>query len=122
MNWYIKVLQKYAVFSGRARRKEFWLFVLFHIIFVIALGVVDFVIGTSNFAYGLGLLSLVYVLAVFIPGIAVTVRRLHDKGLTGWLALLGLVPLVGGIIMLVLMALAGNQGDNVYGPDPTLEG
>lgn len=122
MNWYIKVFKDYAVFEGRARRKEFWMFALFHIIIVIALSLVDRVIGTASIAYGFGLLTFIYLLAAFIPGLAVTIRRLHDSGKVGWLALLALIPFVGGIIMLVLMVLSPTPGDNAYGPNPALEG
>lgn len=120
MNWYLKVLKDYAVFSGRARRREFWMFALFHILIVIALVMVDLFIGTADFFYGIGLLSGLYLLAVFVPALAVTVRRLHDSGKTGWLALIGLIPYVGGIIMLVLMALPATTGDNPYGANPKL--
>lgn len=122
MNWYIKVLKDYAVFSGRARRKEFWLFVLFHILIVFGVSLVDVAIGTANVYQGIGLLSGLYLVAVFMPGLAVTVRRLHDRGLTGWLALIGLIPFVGGLIMLVLMALPGTPEDNAYGSNPVNTG
>ena len=75
MNWYLQALKKYTVFTGRARRKEYWMFVLFNIIISAALSIVDYFTGTYNSTYGLGLLSGIYTLAVLIPGIAVTMRR-----------------------------------------------
>lgn len=84
MDWYIKVLKKYAVFSGRARRKEYWFFVLFSIIISVVLSLIDGVIGTYNSGAGVGLLTGIYSLAILIPAIAVAVRRLHDTNRSGW--------------------------------------
>ncbi|MFF4874141.1 DUF805 domain-containing protein [Streptomyces sp. NPDC003444] len=113
MNWYLDVLKKYAVFSGRARRKEFWMFQLFNIIAVIILSILDSILGIQ-------ILSLVYTLAVFLPSLGVSVRRLHDTGRSGWWILIALVPLVGGIILLVFNCLEGEQQQNAYGPNPKL--
>lgn len=110
MNWFIAVIKKYAEFNGRARRQEFWMFILFYLIFAIVLAVIDAVLG-------LGILIPVYSLALLVPSIAVTVRRLHDTDRSGWWALLGLVPLVG-IVLLVFMILEGQQADNQYGSNP----
>ena len=118
MNWYITVLKKYAVFSGRARRKEYWMFVLFNVIFVIIASIIDGLLGTTIKGFGFGLFYALYVLAVIIPSLAVGVRRLHDTGRSGWWLLIGLIPVIGGIWLLVLMVLNGNPGDNKYGPDP----
>ena len=94
MNWYLDVLKnKYAMFNGRARRKEYWFFVLFNILASIALGIVDTITGTFNDEMGVGLLGGIYWLAVLIPAIAVAVRRLHDTGRRGWWLLLP-VPFV----------------------------
>ena len=84
MNWYIEVLKKYAVFSGRARRKEYWFFVLFNVIISLVLTVIDAAMGTYDETVGTGILSGVYLLAIFIPSLAVAVRRLHDTGRSGW--------------------------------------
>ncbi|MGW4724393.1 DUF805 domain-containing protein [Streptomyces sp. S1] len=113
MNWYLDVLKKYAVFSGRARRKEFWMFQLFNIIAVIILSILDSILGIQ-------VLSLIYTLAVFLPSLGVSVRRLHDTGRSGWWILIALVPLVGGIILLVFNCLEGEQQQNAYGPNPKL--
>ena len=118
MNWYLEVLKKYAVFNGRARRKEYWFFYLFYIIFAIVFIFIDGVTGTLNEKVGMGVLSGIFVLAMLIPGIAVAIRRLHDTGRSGWWILLSLIPLIGGLWLLVLMVLDGTQGQNQYGPDP----
>lgn len=121
MNWYLQVLKKYAVFSGRARRKEYWFFVLFNIIFSIAFTVVDGVTGTLDPTMGMGLLSLLYSLAVLIPSLSVTVRRLHDTGRSGWWFFIILIPLLGAIILLVFMFLDSKPEDNQYGANPKAE-
>ena len=118
MKWYLDVLKKYAVFSGRARRKEYWMFTLFHIIFAIAAIAIDSIIGTAIDGVGYGLFYLVYVLALLVPGLAVSVRRLHDIGKSGWMILVGMIPIVGSIWLLVLMVTEGQPGENEYGPDP----
>lgn len=121
MNWYLQVLKKYAVFSGRARRKEYWFFVLFNIIFSIAFTVIDGVTGTLDPTMGMGLLSLLYSLAVLIPSISVTVRRLHDIGRSGWWLFIILIPLLGAITLLVFMFLDSKPEENQYGANPKAE-
>ncbi|MFC8093439.1 DUF805 domain-containing protein [Streptomyces sp. NPDC057301] len=111
MNWYLTALKKYATFSGRARRKEFWMFVLFHSLAALVAGVVDAVLG-----WGLWL-TIVYVLFSFIPTLAVSVRRLHDTDRVGWWLLISLIPLAG-IVLLVFHVIEGTSGRNQYGPDP----
>lgn len=118
MSWYLAVLKKYAVFSGRARRKEFWYFTLFNVIVSIVLAAVDAAIGTLNTDSGIGLLSGIYSLAVIIPSIAVSVRRLHDIGRSGWWVLIGLIPLVGAIVLLIFNVQDSQPGENQYGPNP----
>lgn len=120
MNWYMQVLKKYAVFSGRARRKEYWMFALFNLLISIGLMIVDGVTGSFSAATGYGLLSGLYALAVLIPNIAVSVRRLHDTGRSGWWLLLILVPLIGVIVLLVFMVLDSKEGANEYGENPKL--
>ena len=119
MKWYKKVLSQYADFNGRARRKEYWMFALFNIIFLIVAMILDNVLGItfgSDLHYGY--LYVLYALAVLIPGIAVAVRRLHDIGKSGWWYLIGLVPLIGGIWLIVLLATDSVAGDNEWGPNP----
>ena len=119
MNWYLDVLKNYAVFSGRARRKEYWMFVLFNAIFAIAAMILDNVIGlTISKDVRYGPFYIIYVLATFVPGLAVSVRRLHDIGKSGWYFLLILIPCIGGIILLVFDVTAGDVGENEYGADP----
>lgn len=122
MNWYLEVLKKYAVFNGRARRKELWFFVLFNIIASIILRIVDGVLGISiggqGGVEGVGILSLIYLLGVIIPSIAVTVRRLHDIDKSGWWFLIVFVPLIGGIVLIIFNVLPGTQGPNRFGEDP----
>lgn len=118
MNWYLSVLKQYAVFKGRARRKEYWFFLLFNLIASLVLTVVDFMTGSLDPELGMGLLSGLYTLAVLIPSLAVTVRRLHDTDRTGWWLLIGLVPLIGAIVLLVFMLLDSQPGDNQYGANP----
>ena len=112
MNWYLEVLKKYAVFEGRARRTEYWMFFLFNLIISFVIGFVEGMFGSP------GILYLIYALAVLIPGIAVSVRRLHDIGKSGWWILIGLVPLVGPIILLVFAVMDSQPGDNEFGPNP----
>lgn len=118
MSWYLEVLKKYAVFNGRARRMEYWYFVLFNIIVLIVLSLIDVLLGTFNIVRGVGLLSGIYTLAVLIPTLAVTVRRLHDIDRTGWWILINLIPLIGTIVLLVFELTPGTPGSNRYGPDP----
>ena len=118
MSWYLEVLKKYAVFSGRSRRAEYWYFVLFNLIVFIVLELIDALLGTYNFVSGVGLLSGIYGLAVLIPTLAVTVRRLHDIDRTGWWILINLIPLIGTIVLLVFAVTDGTPGSNRYGPNP----
>ena len=118
MNWYLQALKKYADFNGRARRREYWFFVLFNIIISIVLTVCDVVLGTYNAAASIGILTGIYTLAVLIPGIAVSVRRLHDTGRSGWWLLIVLVPLIGWIVLLIFMLIDSQPGQNAYGPSP----
>lgn len=107
MKWYLKVLKQYAVFSGRARRKEYWMFVLFSFIITIILVIME---GTNQSSNG-GSIANIYELATLIPSIAVAVRRMHDVGKSGWFIL---IP----IYNLVLLLTEGDKGSNDYGPDP----
>ena len=121
MDWYIAVLKKYAVFGGRARRKEYWMFVLFNLIFAIVASALDTVILGVAFD-GFGPLYVVYTLAVLVPGLAVSVRRLHDVGKSGWYLLVNLIPIAGPIWYLVLVCTDSQPGDNQYGSNPKEQG
>ncbi len=120
MHWYIDVLRKYTVFEGRARRKEYWIFALISALILIFLSLIDEMTGWKVWDDE-GLLSLVYSIAVFVPTLAVVVRRLHDTDRSGWWVLIALIPLVGAIVLLVFLILKGNEGDNRFGPDPKAE-
>ncbi len=117
MNWYLQALKKYADFSGRARRREYWFYILFYVIILVVLTICDTIIGTTM-GSGVGILTLIYLLAVLIPTLAVTVRRLHDTGRSGWWILIQLVPIVGVFILLYFLVSDSNPGTNAYGPSP----
>ena len=135
MEWYLKVVRdNYANFSGRARRKEFWMFVLFNIIISWGLSLIDHMLGFT-YTYqpepvnlpgmewmsryqSTGYLSGIYSLAVLIPSLAVTVRRLHDIGKSGWNILWGFVCCIGWIYLIYLYIQEGENGTNEYGLDP----
>lgn len=118
MNSYLATLKKYAVFDGRAQRKEYWLFVLFNLIVSIVLTIVDRLTGTYSADYGMGALGAVYALAVLLPGIGVSVRRLHDTDRSGWWLLIVFIPILGALVLLVFMILDGTPGTNRFGPNP----
>ena len=118
MNWYLKVLKQYSDFKGRARRKEYWMFTIFNIIFGGIAMTLDSVFGITIEGVGYGPLYGIYVLVLFIPGLAVAVRRLHDIGKSGWMLLIALIPVIGAIWILVLMVTDSNPGENLYGANP----
>jgi len=113
MNWYISVLKQYAVFSGRARRTEYWMFVLCNIIVMLLLGMVDRLIGGEK-----ELISSIYSLAVLLPSLAVAARRLHDTDRSAWWLLIGLIPIIGTLALIYFMVCNGQQGPNRFGDDP----
>jgi len=108
---------KYATFAGRARRAEYWYFVLFSILVGIGAIILDSMFGMFPEG-GYGPISLLLQLALILPGISVTVRRLHDGDRTGWWFWLYLIPIVGIVMMLIWVCSRGTAGDNRYGPDP----
>jgi uncharacterized membrane protein YhaH (DUF805 family) len=118
MNWYLEVLKKYAVFNGRSTRAEYWYFNLFNFLAFFVLSFVDGVIGSFNPEVGIGLLGGIYSLAVLIPNIAVSVRRLHDTDRSGWWLLIYLIPLIGALVLLIFMVQDSQQSDNQYGLNP----
>ena len=107
-----------AAFNGRARRKEYWMYTLFNMIFAVIAFILDSILGIGIEGIGYGPLYLIYSLVVFIPGLAVLVRRLHDVGKSGWMFFIVLIPLIGAIWLLVLMLTESNPGENKYGPNP----
>lgn len=148
MKWYLSALKKYAVFSGRARRKEYWTFVLFNMIFAIVARIIDTVLRNCIFVevyyrsvaletdlsqvqrmvdgfFGFfyrhlygGPIYIIYVLAILLPGLSVAVRRLHDVGKGWWYLFISLIPIAGPIWLLVLMCSDGTPGENQFGLNP----
>ena len=112
MNWYIIVLKKYAVFKGRASREEFWMFILFNFIISVVLSFVEVALG------GVGIVGAIYSLAVFLPGIGVSIRRLHDTNRSGWWLLTWLIPLIGLIIMIIFTTQDSQMDKNRFGLNP----
>lgn len=112
-SWYLEALQKYVEFEGRARRTEFWTFVLVNFCISIILSVLDATIGM-----GFGFIGTLFSLAILLPSIAVAVRRLHDIGKEGWWILIGLIPIIGWIILLYFYIQDSEAGANAYGPNP----
>ena len=127
MEWYLKVMKEnYSNFSGRARRKEFWMWYLFYVIVLIVAMILDGVLGTGfEIGYGAttpyGWVYMIAALAHLIPGLAVNVRRLHDVGKSGWFLFIALIPFVGAIWLLILSCSDGESGDNAYGSNPKTE-
>lgn len=112
-------LKKYADFRGRARRMEYWMFVLFQIIVFVPLAIIGTIVSGGDTDSGIfNAIVLIPVIAFIIPSIAVTVRRLHDSNRSGWWYFISLVPFIGGIWLLVLTVLDGTPGSNRFGPDP----
>jgi len=111
VSWYLEVLKKYAVFDGRAPRREYWWFTLFNTIVIVAL----FLLSRVSVLFTV--LAVIYLLAVLVPTIAVSCRRLHDTNKSGWLQLIGIIPF-GGIVLLVFYCIGSDPGSNKYGPNP----
>ena len=111
MDWYLMAFKKFADFSSRSRRSEYWYFVLFNFLISLVLGFVDGFLGTY-------ILSILYTVVIFIPSLAVGVRRLHDTTRSGWWMLIGLVPLIGFIVLIVFFAQDGHPGSNKWGRNP----
>ncbi len=105
------VFSKYATFSGRARRSEFWWYTLFTVLVYIVAAIIDAAIGNS-------VVSIIVGLALLLPSLAVTARRLHDTGRTGWWILLVLIPVIGAIVLLVFECQDSQPGSNSYGSSP----
>ena len=117
MDWYLKVLKNYVGFRGRARRKEYWMFSLFNFVIAFCIGFVESLLAMGSESM-LGPASLLFAVAVTIPGIAVMVRRLHDTDRSGWWFWVALVPVLGTLALLYFMLQEGTKGSNQYGSDP----
>lgn len=119
MNYYIDCLtKKYACFSGRARRQEYWLFLLFNIIAAFVVGFIGGILAGATGVVAFAFLGMIYNLAVLIPGFAVFVRRMHDIGKSGWWWLIAFIPLIGVLVLFIFCCLDSQPGDNQYGPNP----
>ncbi|MDE5205353.1 DUF805 domain-containing protein [Citrobacter sp. ANG330] len=113
MNWYLSVIKNYTGFSGRARRKEYWMFVLINMIICAVLNVIQSVIGMET-----PYISIIYSLGVLLPSIAVAIRRLHDTDRSGWWVLLSLIPIIGTVVIIIFLCQNGTAGANRFGADP----
>ena len=111
------VLRQYVVFGGRARRAEYWWFVLFTVLVSLVAGLIDAVLGTMTQS-GIGFIGTVASLALLLPSLAVTVRRLHDTNRSGWWVLAFLIPIAGLVLLLVFMLSDSNPHPNRFGPSP----
>jgi uncharacterized membrane protein YhaH (DUF805 family) len=112
VEWYLKVLKNYAVFNGRARRTEYWMFFLFNAIITIILSILENIGDITNVLTG------IYGILTLLPSLAVGARRLHDSGKSGWWLLIGLIPFIGTIILLIFFCLDSEEGDNRFGANP----
>lgn len=119
MNYYFAAFRKYAVFKGRATRSEYWYFTLFNILAVGVFGLIDQLLGTFNFDAGYGPLSAIYTLAMILPGLGVSIRRLHDTGRSGWWFMITAIPVLGLLVFLYFTLLESDPNPNQYGQSPS---
>ena len=121
MKWYLKAFRQYSDFKGRARRKEYFMFGVINAVFSIGCMLLSF--GLSNWLEAPAFISIyvLYMLVSLLPSLAVSVRRMHDIGKSGWMLLVGCIPLVGPIWMLVLLITDSDAQNNEYGPNPKEE-
>lgn len=118
MNYFIEGIKKYAQFHGRARRAEYWNFVLFSIILTLAIALLEASAGmTPDFSRG-GVISMLFNIFILIPSLAVGVRRLHDTNTSGWFTFIALIPIIGILVLIFKLAQKGDTGANQYGADP----
>jgi uncharacterized membrane protein YhaH (DUF805 family) len=118
MQWFVMGMKNFLQFGGRSRRSEYWYFALFYILILFVLAFIDVSFGWVRNGSGIGPLSGLFALIVFLPNLALSIRRLHDTGRSGWWILIGFVPIVGVIALIVLYATEGEAGTNAYGPNP----
>lgn len=117
MKWYLHALRNYAVFKGRARRREYWIFELMTSAIVLALFVLAVILGKAGYPYFLGL-PILYGVATVIPSLSSLVRRLHDTNRSGWWLFISMVPVVGPLILLGITVTDSDPGENRFGPNP----
>lgn len=118
MRWYLQALRRYAVFKGRAPRKEYWYFVLFQILAVLLISAVERALAIANPEILFGWYTAGFLLLTLLPALAVTNRRLHDTGRSGWWGLLHALPLLGTLVLQAFMLPRSARGGNRYGPAP----
>jgi len=119
MNGFLNAWRQYATLGGRTRRREYWSFLIVHILILVVLGAIwGHSDGGPDQGADPGIPARLYMVAAFLPALAVTVRRLHDSGRSGWWVLISLVPLLGMLILLIFMLIDSQPGTNAYGPDP----
>ncbi len=118
MEWYVGVLKKYADFSGRARRMEYWMYFLFNVVIVFGMLFLDGALGLRKAGDSFSPLYTLYALATLVPGLAVSIRRMHDTNKSALWILIVFIPLIGGLILLLFLVKPGDVGKNQYGPDP----
>lgn len=120
MEYFIRVLKKYVEFNGRDTRRQYWMFVLYSILFSLAASILDSILqtGWAWTSTGRGLFASLYSLALFLPSLAAATRRLHDTGKSGLTLFLMIIPVIGWIIVIVMLASKGHEGENKYGPKP----
>ncbi|WP_300115411.1 DUF805 domain-containing protein [Sphingobium sp.] len=133
LDWMILPLRRYARFNGRARPREYWMFVLLVVLALVALSILETALGlavteqwvrtgpwgaSAIYRTHGGPLTGLFALGILIPHLAVMVRRLHDTDRSGWWLLLGLLPLLGGLVLLIFFIIGGTRGPNRFGPDP----
>ncbi|WP_394790072.1 DUF805 domain-containing protein [Rhodoferax sp.] len=118
MDWFVDALKKYAVFSGRAQRSEYWYFFLFYFLLYIGAAIIDGLAGSFNRHSGMGVVTSIYAIAMLLPSLSVGVRRLHDIDRRGWWLLIAVIPVVGAIVLLVFAVKDSQPGTNRFGPNP----
>ncbi len=119
MSWWLSAMKKYVDFSGRARRKEYWMFILFNLIFAFVTIVLDGLLGIND-SQGIGVFYSLFSLVILLPTLSVTVRRLHDVGKSGWWIFISVIPFIGGLWLLILTLTDGQPGANRFGENPKL--
>ena len=121
MEWYLKVMRdNYANFNGRARRKEYWMFSLFFFIFFFIGLILAIILSSTNdiLGGGFGIILIIFFLVHFIPSFAVTIRRFHDTGNSGWLYIVAFIPYIGSLIIFIITLLDSEEKTNKWGPNP----
>ena len=115
MHHFMDALTKYAVFSGRATRQQYWMYSLFYLIFYLLFSLLDLWFSVYNASIGLGMISGMFAVAMALPSLAILIRRLHDIGKTGWWVLILFIPIIGALVTLIFLLLDSEKQQNQYG-------